>query len=98
MRLPPELAPGHWRMVMLSGRSFAIALLAAMAMADIGYAQDAAKYPDWSGQRRRAETGPPRYDSTKPPGHGQQAPLTPEYRAIHEASIADQAAGGQGGD
>jgi hypothetical protein len=56
------------------------------------------KYPDWSGQRRRAETGPPRYDSTKPSGRGQQAPLTEEYRAIHEASMADQAAGGQGAD
>jgi hypothetical protein len=61
-------------------------------------AQDAGKYPDWSGQRRRAETGPPRYDSTKPGGRGQQAPLTEEYRRVHEASMADQAAGGQGLD
>jgi hypothetical protein len=61
-------------------------------------AQDLSKYPDWSGQRRRAETGPPRYDSTKPSGRGQQAPLTEEYRAVHEASMADQAAGGQGAD
>jgi hypothetical protein len=77
----------------------AIALLAAMAMMDVGaYAQDVLKYPDWSGQRRRAEGGAPRYDSTRPPGHGQQAPLTPEYRAIHDASMADQAAGGQGAD
>jgi len=61
-------------------------------------AQDVLKFPDWSGQRRRAETGPPRYDSTKPSGRGQQAPLTEEYRAVHEASMADQAAGGQGAD
>src|SRR5262249_22875246 len=59
---------------------------------------DITKYPDWGGQRRRAESGPPRYDSTKPPGRGQQAPLTEEYRAVHEASMADQAAGGQGAD
>ena len=30
-------------------------------------------------------------DPTKPPGRGQQAPLTPEYQAIYEASLADQA-------
>jgi len=74
-----------------------IALLLVMSTTDV-VAQDMSKYPDWSGQRRRAETGPPRYDSTKPPGRGQQAPLTEEYRAVHEASMADQAAGGQGAD
>ena len=31
-------------------------------------------------------------------GRGQQAPLTPEYQTLHEASLADQAAGGQGFD
>jgi hypothetical protein len=77
----------------------AIAILAALSMTDVtAWAQDTQKYPDWSGQRRRAETGAPRYDSTKPPGHGQQAPLTDEYRAIHALSMADQAAGGQGAD
>jgi hypothetical protein len=74
-----------------------IALLLMMSTIDV-VAQDMSKYPDWSGQRRRAEAGPPRYDSTKPPGRGQQAPLTEEYRAVHEASMADQAAGGQGAD
>ena len=29
---------------------------------------------------------------------GQQAPLTPEYQAIFEASLADQAVGGAGND
>jgi hypothetical protein len=76
-----------------------ITLALTLAATDFGaQAQDAAKYPDWSGQRRRAEGGAPRYDSTRPPGRGQQAPLTPEYRAIHEASMADQAGGGQGLD
>src|ERR1700720_4540273 len=56
------------------------------------------KYPDLSGQWLRTDTGTPRYDPSKPPGRGQQAPLTPEYRAILEASLADQAAGGQGAD
>jgi hypothetical protein len=38
------------------------------------------------------------WDITKPVGRGQQAPLTPEYQAIFEAGLADQAAGGQGND
>ena len=59
---------------------------------------DLGKYPDWSGQWDRADPGPPRYDPSKPPGRGQQAPLTAEYRANFEANLADQAAGGQGND
>jgi hypothetical protein len=54
------------------------------------------KYPDLSGQWLRTDTGTPRYDPSKPSGRGQQAPLTPEYQAIFEASLADQANGGQG--
>ncbi len=41
---------------------------------------------------------PTKWDPSKPPGRGQEAPLTPEYQAIFEASLADQAAGGQGAD
>jgi hypothetical protein len=54
------------------------------------------QYPDWSGQWR--VQGGNRWDPEKPPGLGQEAPLTPEYRAILEASLADQAAGGPGND
>jgi hypothetical protein len=57
---------------------------------------DVTRYPDWSGQYRWTITGANRYDQTKPIGRGQQAPLTPEYQAIFEASVVDQAAGGQG--
>jgi hypothetical protein len=32
------------------------------------------------------------------PGLGQQAPLTPEYQAIFDTSLAEQAAGGHGND
>ena len=32
------------------------------------------------------------------PGRGQGAPLTPEYQAVFEANLADQKAGGQGGE
>jgi hypothetical protein len=80
----------------------AVAALA-MALASLGAtpgarAFDESKYPDWSAQWRRIEGGPPRYDMSKPPGLAQKAPLTPEYQALFEASIADQAAGGQGFD
>jgi hypothetical protein len=37
-----------------------------------------------------------RFDPSKPPGAGQEAPLTPEYQAIFEANLKDQAEGGQG--
>ena len=36
------------------------------------------------------------HDQTKPWGFGQEAPLTAEYQAVLEASLADQAAGGLG--
>jgi len=57
---------------------------------------DESKYPDWSGQWRR--TGGIQWDSSKRIGRAQEAPLTPEYQAVFEASLADQAAGGQGND
>src|SRR5437879_5797613 len=60
-------------------------------------AHDESKYPDWSGQWQKVpDGGPPRYDPSKPDGRAQQAPLIEEYRRIHEASMADQATGGQG--
>jgi hypothetical protein len=61
-------------------------------------AHDESKYPDWSGTWRRAPGVGIGWDETKPRGRGQQPPLTPEYQAIWEASMADQASGGQGGD
>jgi hypothetical protein len=61
-------------------------------------AWDDAKYPNLKGQWVRADGGGARYDLTKPAGLGQQAPLTPEYQVIFEATLADQAQGGQGGD
>src|SRR5262245_34904842 len=63
-------------------------------------AADDSKYPDLRGQWTRfvvrGVTGQPSFDQTKPWGRGQQAPLTPEYRAVFEASLADQASGGHG--
>jgi hypothetical protein len=55
--------------------------------------QDLSKYPaNWEGQWRRAQ-GVGAWDPSKPPGAGQQAPLTPEYQAIFEANIKKLAAG-----
>jgi hypothetical protein len=63
-------------------------------------ASDEGKYPDWKGAWGRFVVrglgGQPSFDQTKPWGLGQQAPLTPEYQKILEASLADQANGGQG--
>jgi len=80
-------------------KSIGAIALAALLWATVGTVQafDEAKYPDWSGQWRRVpDGGPPRYDSSKPNGRGQEAPLKEPYRIMHEASMADQAAGGQG--
>ena len=56
---------------------------------------DESKYAAFEGQWMRV--GPiERYDQTKPPGRGQEAPLTPEYNAIFEANLADVAKGGFG--
>jgi hypothetical protein len=61
-------------------------------------AADDSKYPDWAGQWKRPRGLQTQWDQTKPPGLAQQAPLTPEYQARLEWSIADQAGGGQGLD
>jgi len=73
------------------------AAVLAMTVAQ-AFAFDETKYPDWSGQWLRPPGVGFQWDQTKPPGLGQQAPLTPEYQAVLDASLADQAAGGQGGD
>jgi hypothetical protein len=60
---------------------------------------DDGMYPDLAGQWLRINLfrgGQITFDPTKAWGLGQEAPLTPEYQAILEASIADQANGGQG--
>jgi len=63
---------------------------------------DLGKYPNLQGQWTRAPVpgavGQPPHDPSKPPGRGQEAPLTAEYQAVFEANLADQKAGGQGND
>ena len=76
-----------------------IAMTAALVAAAIAAeAQEPSKYPDWSGQWMRGPGMGNGWDPTKPQARGQQAPLTPEYQAILDATLADKAAGGLGGD
>jgi hypothetical protein len=74
-----------------------LSLIAAIALvSSLASAQDTAKYPDWSGQWKRPPGAGIQWDQTRRPGLDQNPPLTAEYRAIFEASLADQAKGGQG--
>jgi len=74
-----------------------VAVLTSTASAQIA---DYAKYPDLRGQWNRfvvpGVRGQPSFDQTKSWGPEQQAPLTPEYQAIFDASLADQVHGGPG--
>ncbi len=71
--------------------AWAVALLITIGAAQ---AFDATKYPNLKGQWTRVGgSGEPTFDPGKPPGRGQQAPLTPEYQAIFEANLREQAAG-----
>jgi hypothetical protein len=77
----------------------AIALAAALALTIAGaQAFDESKYPDMQGQWARPPGTGIQWDPTKTLGRAQEPPLTPEYQAIWEASMADQKAGGQGND
>jgi hypothetical protein len=88
--------------VMLFRSSIGSIVLAAAMLATVGSARalDETRYPDWRGQWSRISLapGPASFDPTKTVGPGQQAPLTPEYKAIHEVGLADMAAGGFGID
>jgi hypothetical protein len=83
------------------GFAAAIALTAALGINNAALAFDDAKYPDLTGQwvavRIPGVKGQAAYDPTKSWGLGQEAPLTPEYQKVLEASLADLAQGGQGG-
>jgi hypothetical protein len=85
---------------MLYRSSIAAIALAAVLGATSADAQvrEDAKYPDLSGQWVRGYPGGARFDPAKGLGPRQEAPLTPEYQAIYQADLAEQAAGGQGID
>jgi len=85
--------------MLFRGSISTIAVAALVTSIATAQAFDDAKYPDLSGLWRAVNLGvggQAAFDPTKPWGRGQQAPLTPEYQAIHEASLADQANGGPG--
>lgn len=73
---------------------------AALCMPAATQAFDDAIYPALTGQWTRAvvpgAVGQPPFDPAKPPGRGQEAPLTPEYQAKFESILADRAATGLG--
>ena len=81
-------------------RSLLGALALTVMSASVAGAQiaDITKYPDLKGQWNRFVVpgvgGQPSFDQTKSWGPEQEAPLTPEYQKVFEASLADQAAGG----
>jgi len=82
-------------------RSIEVSALATALMLALGSAwADDAKYPSWKGEwnaiNPRLGGQQVKYDPTKAFGPAQQAPLTPEYQKVLEASMADQALGGQG--
>src|SRR6516162_7482839 len=74
----------------------AMALAAALCAVHSGaQAFEDSKYPDLHGQWIRAagDADGPRFDPHKPPGRGQEPPLTPEYQAIFEANLRERDAG-----
>jgi hypothetical protein len=76
----------------------AMALAAALMLPVAATALDESKYPDMQAQWSRPPGVGIQWDPSKRGGLAQQPPLTPEYQAIWEASLADQANGGQGND
>jgi hypothetical protein len=83
------------RALFLSVRHLPALALAAVALLS-SIAAGATELPDWKGQWIRVGSG--NFDPTKPSGLAQQAPLTAEYQTQLQASVAAQAAGGQGND
>jgi hypothetical protein len=75
----------------------AVALAAVLWLSSApAQAFDEAKYPEFTGVWLRATPGEPRFDPSKPPGRGQEPPLTAEHRAVFEAALKDLAEGGKG--
>src|SRR5215468_4628968 len=78
---------------------FVTVAFAGLFAANAAAAQDfLLKYPDIVGQWHRPPGIGIQWDQSKRVGPPQQAPLTAEYQARYEANLADQKAGGQGGN
>jgi len=81
---------------MLCRGSIGLVAKAALLLATLtaAHAFDESKYPNWRGPwQQLGGSQNSSWDPGKPPG-AQQAPLTGEYRAIYEASLKNEAAGG----
>src|SRR5262245_13934744 len=85
-------------MTTMFGIRAATAAAVLLAGTIVAWAQEQSRLPDWSGQWLRGPGMGNGWDPSKEQGHGQQAPLTPEYKAKFDAFLADKALGGIGGD
>jgi hypothetical protein len=88
-------------MIMVYRKVFGVLAVATLLTIAFGSAQaQDKKYPNWKGEWTTVMPRLPgqqlRFDPNKPYGRGQEAPLTEEYKKIHEANLADVATGGQG--
>jgi hypothetical protein len=81
-------------------RSTCALALASVLMMMAGAQAEEMKYPNWKGEWDavfpRVGGQQVKFDTSKPFGKGQQAPLTPEYQKVLADSMADQAKGGLG--
>jgi hypothetical protein len=84
--------------MLAKGMAGVLAWAAVVAITSPAAAFDESKYPDFSGQWRKPVGIGNQWDQGKPLGRAQQPPLTAEYQAVFEASMADQRLGGQGND
>src|SRR5262249_10275208 len=75
-----------------------LAWAAVVAITMPAAAFDAGNTPDFWGQWGKPVGIGNQWDQSKPLGRAQQPPLTAEYQAVFEASMADQRLGGQGND
>jgi len=82
----------------MQAQSIGAITLAVAMLAAVNGAQsfDDALYPDLKGAWHRTVGPMPRFDPSKPRGPAQNPPLTEESRKLFEASLANQAEGGQG--
>ena len=80
----------------LSPATTALVVALGLAVTGARAAGDDGKYPAIHGAWARTGRGgnSAAWDTSKPGGLGQQAPLTPEYQAVFEANLADRVAGG----
>ena len=69
-----------------------IALVALLCASTVTQAEEGSRYSAWEGFWGRGSP-PGSWDPTKPPGPGQQPPLTPEYQGVYEANLAKAKAG-----